>query len=105
MDNKKYKIWGEELAQNIIEKFGTQSILQICLMTNITISYEKLNPVTLGEFDRKNNTISINLNANIDPIKILAHEMGHYFMYQKGIKLNRNEEEKVVEFFSKLFTK
>lgn len=105
MDNEKFKILGEELAENIIEKFGTQSILQVCLLANIRIHYEKWNPVTLGEFDRKNNTICINLNANIDQIQIIAHEMGHYFIHQKGIKLNRNEEEIVVNFFSKLFSK
>ena len=105
MDNEKYKIWGEELAENIIEQFGTQSILQVCQIAKINIRYEKWHPVTLGEFDRKNNTIFINLNANIDQTQIIAHEIGHYFIHQKGIKLNRNEEEMVVDFFSKLFSK
>ena len=105
MDNEKFKILGEELAESIIEQFGTQSILQVCLIANIRIHYEKWNPVTFGEFDRKKNTICINLNANIDQTQIIAHEMGHYFIQQKGIKLNRNEEEIVVKFFSKLFSK
>lgn len=104
MNTEKFTILGEELAKTIIEQFGTQSVSLLCEIAKINIRYEQWNPVTLGEFDRKNNDICINLNANIDQAQIIAHELGHYFIHQKGIKLNRDEEEMVVKCFSEFFS-
>lgn len=103
MDNKVFQRMGNELAQTISEQFGTKNIEELCQIANITVRYEKWNPVTLGEFDRKHNTICINLNAQIPPADILAHEVGHYFIFQKNIKLSRAEEEIMVTAFARYF--
>ena len=104
MDAETCKILGEKLAKSIIEQFGSQNVSQLCQIAQISIRYEKWNPVTLGEFDRKTNTICVNLCAKINQKQIIAHELGHYFIHQKGIKLSRNEEEIVVNAFTAFFS-
>jgi Zn-dependent peptidase ImmA (M78 family) len=104
MNTEKNIILGEKLAINIIEQFGTRNVSQLCQIAKITIRYEKWNPVTLGEFDRKTNTICVNLNAKIAHKQIIAHELGHYFIHQKGISLSRKEEENVVNTFATFFS-
>ena len=103
MNNEYFQIMGRELAEGICEQFGTRSVLQLCHIAQINIRYEKWNPTTLGEFDRKKNTICLNLNAQIPHYQILAHEVGHYFIHQKKILLNRAEEEIVASTFAEYF--
>lgn len=103
MNTEYFQIMGKELAEGIFEQFGTRSILQLCQIAKINIRYEKWNPTTLGEFDRKNNTICLNLNAALPPYQILAHEIGHYFIHQKNIQLSRAEEEIVASTFAEYF--
>ncbi len=92
---------GEALAHEIIERFSTKDAVLLCQKAKISIRFERWNPSTIGEFDRKTNTITVNLNAKVDQKRIIAHELGHYFVHQKGIKLSRTEEEKVAEDFAK----
>ena len=94
---------GKALAHEIIEKFGTKDTATICKNVGVKICYAKWFPSTIGEFDSKKDIITINLNANIAQHTIITHELGHYFIRQKGIKLTRIEEEKVVEDFVKVF--
>lgn len=101
MGNIKMIMSGEELAQEVMDEFGTNDIFVLCERAGIIVHFEKWHPVTLGEFDRKTNAICVNLNAKIDQKQIIAHELGHYFIHQKGIKLSRNEEEKIVDDFTK----
>ena len=92
---------GEELAHEIIGKFDTNDVFVMCERAGISVHFEKWHSVTLGEFDRKTNAICVNLNAKIDQNQIIAHELGHYFIHQKSIKLSRNEEEIMAENFAK----
>ncbi|MCU0326444.1 MAG: hypothetical protein MUF45_14510 [Spirosomaceae bacterium] len=103
MDKKIFQRMGNELAQTISEQFGTKNIVELCQIADISVRYERWNPVTLGEFDRKHSAICINLNAPIAPVDILAHELGHYFIFQKNIKLSRAEEEIVATTFAQYF--
>jgi Zn-dependent peptidase ImmA (M78 family) len=68
------------LAKSVISKFGTNDVFEIALRYDISITYGKWFPVTLGEFDRKNRRITVNENAEIPFEKIIAHELGHYFL-------------------------
>ncbi len=95
-------ISGEELAQEVIGEFDTNDVFVICERAGITVHFEKWHSVTLGEFDRKTNAICVNLNAKINQNQIIAHELGHYFIHQKDIKLSRNEEEIMTENFAKV---
>ena len=88
------------LAQKIIEKYNTTNVFAIAKQAGIDVIYEKWQPVTYGEFDRKNKTICINLNAPLSIERILAHELGHFFIHQMDIKLDKKDEERVVEGFA-----
>ena len=90
---------GKELALKIIEKYDTADVFTIAKQAKITVIYENWQPVTYGEFDKKNLSIHINLNAPIEKERILAHELGHYFIHQLGFDLNKKEEEKLVQDF------
>jgi hypothetical protein len=104
MNPENCKTLGKKLAKNIIEQFGTQNVSQLCQIAQINIRYESWNPVTLGEFDRKNNTICVNLLAKINHKEIITHELGHYFIHKEGIILSRHDEEMVVNSFITFFT-
>ena len=92
---------GEALAYEIMEQFGTKDVFVLCEKCTIELIYNAWFPSTIGEFDQKTNTITVNLKAKIDQKYIIAHELGHYFIHRKGLKLSRSEEEKIVEDFAK----
>ncbi len=100
--NKTLESLGKILAQNTIQKYATNDVFLLCKKTEIELRYEKWHPVTLGEFDKKTNTICINLTTKIDPKQIIAHELGHYFIHQMELKFSRIEEEKIIENFAKI---
>lgn len=89
------------LAQKIIEKYNTTDVFAIAKQAGIDVIYEKWQPVTYGEFDKKNKTICINLNAPLSIEHILAHELGHFFIHQMSIELNKKDEENIVEDFAR----
>jgi Zn-dependent peptidase ImmA (M78 family) len=94
---------GTELALKIIEKYGTTDVFSIANQAYIRVIYEKWQPVTYGEFDKKNLKIHINMNAPIEKERILAHELGHFFIHKWGLKMSKTEEEIIVEAFAKQF--
>jgi Zn-dependent peptidase ImmA (M78 family) len=91
---------GQELAQKVVAKYATTDVLAIAKLLNINVMYEKWHPSTVGEFDKKTKTICINLNAEMPPLSILAHELGHYFLNEMNTRFERNEEEIIVEAFA-----
>lgn len=90
---------GKDLALSVIQKYGINDITVIGQRAGIQIYYERWEAVTYGEFDRKKKSIHINLNAPVAINEILAHELGHYFVHQSGMRRSREEEEKMVEEF------
>ncbi len=94
---------GTELALKIIEKYGTTDVFSIANQAKIKVFYEKWQPVTYGEFHKKDLSIHINLDAPIQKEQVLAHELGHFFIHSLGIKLHKTEEEIMVEAFAKQF--
>ena len=91
---------GTELALTIIEKYGTSDVFSIAKQAHIKVIYEHWQPVTYGEFDKKDLSIHINLNAPMGKERILAHELGHYFVYQVRFNFSKKEEEKIVDDFA-----
>ncbi len=89
----------ETAAQKVIDKFGTDNVFEIAEKADVEVVYEKWFPTTIGEFDRKNKTICVNLNAQEKVEKILAHELGHFFA--QDLNLSRAEEEKFCDDFAK----
>ncbi len=92
---------GKELAQKVVKQYSTTDILAIAKQLNINVIYQKWHPSTIGEFDKKTKTICINLNADIDPLSILAHELGHFFIDKMNLKFDKNVEEDIVNNFCK----
>ena len=79
----------------ITEKFGTRDVFEIARRANVCINYESWHPATIGEFERKTQSIRVNLRASERGIsfeKIVAHELGHFFA--ADLKTSRSEEEK-----------
>ena len=97
--NQKLKFAAQELAKRIFAKFGTDNIFEIAEKADVEVVYEKWFPTTIGEFDRKNKTICVNLNAREKAEKIIAHELGHFFA--QDLNLSRTEEEKFCDAFAK----
>jgi len=98
-ENQKLKLDGQELAKRIFAKYDTENVFEISEKAGVKIVYEKWFPTTIGEFDRKNKTICVNLNAQEKVEKILAHELGHFFA--QDLNLSRAEEEKFCDDFAK----
>lgn len=91
---------GQELALKILKKHTSTDVFSLAKQAGITVFYEKWHPVTFGEFDKKNLTIHLNVNAPLSMTHILAHELGHFFIHKMGIQLNRMAEESMVEEFA-----
>jgi Zn-dependent peptidase ImmA (M78 family) len=90
---------GEQLARAVIEKFKTPDVFEIAEKSGVRIFYEKWFPVTIGEFNRKNKTICVNLNASLTVERIIAHELGHFF--SNYLNLNKLVEEMFCNDFAK----
>jgi Zn-dependent peptidase ImmA (M78 family) len=95
---QKLRLSGQEFAKRIFAKFGTNNVFEIAEKASIKIVYEKWFPTTIGEFDRKNNTINVNLNACEKVEKIISHELGHFFA--RDLNLSQAEEEKFCDDFA-----
>ena len=98
-----------ERAQNIIEKFGTNDVFEIVLKSQIKIVYGDWHPITIGEFDKKTNTICINHRALAEDKnalelekKIIAHELGHFFAQEFDLD-RKTEEDFALNFAQELF--
>ena len=89
----------ETAAQKVIDKFGTDNVFEIAEKADVEVVYEKWFPTTIGEFDRKNKTICVNLNAQEKVEKIIAHELGHFFA--QDLNLGKADEEKFCNDFAK----
>src|SRR5882724_10929189 len=87
---------GVELARRVAVEFGTRNPGAIAEMIGVRVSYGRWPMVTVGEFDSKNSTINVNLNALQNAKQetdrwfsaevlldvIVAHELGHFFDFQ-----------------------
>lgn len=100
--NAKGKMEGVELAKTISSKFGTTDVFEIARRSDISITYAKWFPVTLGELDKKNRRITVNENARIPFEKIIAHELGHYFLEEFEPRRRGNAETICDEFAHEL---
>lgn len=90
---------GVKLAKKVVDQYGTTNVFELVECVGITLIYAHWHPTTMGEFHKKTKTICVNLNAPMEKEKIIAHELGHYFMAENAIILSRMEEEKAVEEF------
>lgn len=89
---------GEQSARAVIKRFNPRCVFEIAGKAGLRVVYEKWFPVTIGEFDWKNKTICVNLNANVPVEKIIAHELGHFFA--RELNLSRTEEENFCDEFA-----
>lgn len=94
---------GFHTAVKICNQFETADLLLIARKVGVKITYETWFPITNGEFDRINKTITVNLNAKETREKIIAHELGHFFA--ENLNLGREEEEIYAHEFAAYFDK
>jgi Zn-dependent peptidase ImmA (M78 family) len=94
---------GLNLASKISKEFQTNDVFEIARRLNISIVYEKWFPVTLGEFDKKNRRITVNKNAQIPFEKIIAHELGHYFLEEIEPQRRKDAEKICIDFAEAMF--
>jgi Zn-dependent peptidase ImmA (M78 family) len=95
---------GAFLAERIFRQFQTLDVFQIAEKAGVKIRFEKWFPVTAGEFDWKNKIIIVNENAPVAAEKIVAHELGHFFIREFEIE-NIIDEEKFCDEFAEEFLK
>ena len=79
------------LAEYVCNLFQTRNVYEIAAKSGVKIVYQKWFPVTFGEFDRKKQIIVINENAPIAVEKIIAHELGHFFVKEFAVKITNEE--------------
>lgn len=82
----------QELAEKIAARFETRDVFEISRKAGVRVVTEKWFPVTLGEFDHRAKTITVNENAAAAPEKIVAHELAHYFLREYAIEVITDEE-------------
>jgi hypothetical protein len=90
---------GRNLAELVTSEFQTSDVFEIARRLDISITYVKWFPVTLGEFDAKSKRITVNENAEIPFEKIIAHELGHYFL-QEFLPQRHGDTEKFCDDFA-----
>jgi Zn-dependent peptidase ImmA (M78 family) len=69
-----------ELAARVRERYAARDIYEIAEKAGLTIVFQNWRPVTAGELNRQTKTIYVNGDAKIAAEKIVAHELGHYFL-------------------------
>ncbi|MCY7345663.1 MAG: ImmA/IrrE family metallo-endopeptidase [Pyrinomonadaceae bacterium] len=89
---------GDEFVERVFLNFGAKNVFEIAEKVGVKIVYQKWFPVTLGEFDWRTKTIIVNENAPIPLEKIVAHELGHYFLKEFKIENVADEESFCDEF-------
>lgn len=83
---------GTELANRVIKQFGRQSANEIAALRGLSVRFERWYPVTAGEFVPAQKKIIVNESAKIDPQRIIAHELGHYFLVYESISSDNDEK-------------
>jgi|SRR6266436_108226 len=108
---------GVELARRVADEFETRNPRTIAELIGVRVSYFRWPMVTVGEFDSKNSTINVNLNA-LEYAKqdtdrwfsteafldvIVAHELGHFFDLQEACSSSEHDRA-VTELVAHSFT-
>jgi Zn-dependent peptidase ImmA (M78 family) len=66
-----------ELIEQLVRETGSANPFAIAAARSIAVEYGEWTPVTLGEYDDRSRTITINRRAAADHRIIAAHELGH----------------------------
>lgn len=94
-----------ENALSVVARLGTRDVFEIARSNGVTIVYGSWHPITIGEFERCTKTIRVNRRALVGgaregklEIKIIAHELGHFFA--TPMKMNSESEEAFAHVFA-----
>ncbi len=94
----------DELARRVFERYRTRNVYEIAETARLKIIYQRWHPVTVGELDRGAQTITVNENAGVEKERIIAHELGHFFLRFFEVK-NVADEESFCDDFAKSLLK
>ena len=95
--------YGADLARRVEAEYRTNDVFKLAALAGVRVEYGRWPPVTVGEFEPRTSTISINLAAveralGSDESRapswtlvrvIVAHELGHFFAARFGRKPSR----------------
>ncbi|HPH20905.1 MAG TPA: hypothetical protein PLE32_19080, partial [Haliscomenobacter sp.] len=56
---------GQELAQAVVEQYGTTDPFLLAELAGIKLDYARWHPLSWGEYDSRSRSICLNLNAPI----------------------------------------
>ena len=82
--------------------YRTRDVYELARRAGVTLVFQHWPPVTAGEFDHRTKTIYVNGNAPLPVEKIVAHELGHYFLRRFEIGFAGDEERFCDEFAAAL---
>jgi hypothetical protein len=98
-------ITGFEFAEKVAAAFGTREVYAIATAQGVTIARESWYPITVGEYERKSQTIWVNEQALVADddthhveTRIIAHELGHHFAAR--LDMDRETEERFAHEFA-----
>lgn len=77
-----------ELARSIIERYGTHDVRAITSSAGLSIKTGDWHPVTAGEFIASRGEIIVNGRSDIAAERVIAHELGHFFLAAYGLEVS-----------------
>lgn len=80
------------LASRIENFYQTRDVYELARRAGLTLVFQHWPPVTAGELDHRTKTIYVNGSAPLPAEKIVAHELGHYFLRRFEIGVDGDEE-------------
>ena len=91
---------GKELVEKVIAEYGTTDAFELAQKAGCKVVYARWQPITLGEYHRKTQTIYLNDNTEGALKRVLAHELGHFFCDKYAGMLPKKVAENIAETFA-----
>ncbi len=76
-----------ELVSLVVERFATRDIDTLALRAGLSVITGSWHPVTAGEYVRDRGEIVVNTRSEIGADRVTAHELGHHFVQEYGLKM------------------
>ena len=90
------------MAGRAVGDHGPVDVFVIAARSGLKVERRRWHPVTHGEFHSISNTIVINENSMINAGKIVAHELGHFFLQRWTVNRTAGfNEERFCDDFAK----
>lgn len=105
MANAIISVTANELADEVKRRFACAEPFRIAAECCLQVEYGEWFPATYGEFYAAQKRIVINRRAPLETERILAHELGHFFVREYKIGKMADEESFCESFAEALLRK